>query len=409
MTVISQPRVGTFTALRHANFRYFFGGQIVAISGMWMLGVAQGWLVFHLTRSEMWLGLVACAAGAPSLILSPFAGVVIDRFPRRNILFVTQSMQMLLGLGLAALAFADVIEVWHVLVFAFLTGLTKSLDAPTRQTFIRDLVGQHDLPSGITLNSLMVNSGRIIGPSLAGALLVSVGAAWCFLFNGLAFSASLFALSRIHLARPTAQPSRGAALAQLREGIAFSRGHAIIGPLLLLAAVSSFLVANIMTILPAFADRALHSPINGYATLSTSQGVGAVLAGILMTGLAARFGRGRVASVMLIGMVFSALLMSRMTQLELAALFIAGAGFCQVMFFVNVNTMIQNAVPDDFRGRVMSLFTLTFLGLMPFGALLLGFIAEAVGPGDALAFYALVNGLIGLGILSRWPQVTNVP
>ena len=178
--------------------------------------------------------------------------------------------------------------------------------------------------------------------------------------------------------------------------------------MLRLAAGTSILGANLMTILPAYADRVLHSPINGYSILTAFQGAGAVLAAVLLTGVSVRFGRGRVSSIMLMGMVFSALLMSRMVHIELAAIFIACAGFAQVMFFVNVNTMIQHEVPDEFRGRVMSLFTLTFLGLMPFGALVLGFIAELVGPGDALALYALLNGLIGLAIMARWPQIWHI-
>ena len=224
MATITRSHAGTFSAMRHVNFRLYFVGQIISVSGMWMQGVAQGWLVFHLTRSEMWLGIVACAAGLPSLLLSPFAGVIIDRFPRRNILFITQTIQMGLALTLALLAFMETVQVWHVVALAVLGGVTRSLDAPSRQTFIRDLVGHEDLPSGITLNSLMVNGGRVIGPSMAGALLASVGAAWCFLLNGMAFAAPLVTLWMIHLSHPSQTQTRAAPLAQLREGLVFSRG-----------------------------------------------------------------------------------------------------------------------------------------------------------------------------------------
>ncbi|MCA9976232.1 MAG: MFS transporter, partial [Anaerolineales bacterium] len=155
-------RSGAFSALRHSNFRWYFGGQLISITGSWMQALAQGWLVFQLTRSELALGVVACAAGIPSLFLSPFAGVIVDRFSRRTLLLITQTMQMILAFILAALVFANTVQVWHIVLLAFLLGLTKIVDAPARQAFIKDFVGLDDMSSGITLNSIMVNGGRVI-------------------------------------------------------------------------------------------------------------------------------------------------------------------------------------------------------------------------------------------------------
>ena len=174
----------TFSALRHSNFRWYFGGQLISISGSWMQVLAQGWLVFELTHSELALGIVAGAAGIPSIFLSPFAGVVVDRFSRRTLLLLTQTLQMILAFILAALVFADTVQVWHIVLLALLLGLTKIVDAPARQAFIKDMVGPEDMSSGITLNSIMVNGGRVVGPALAGVLLASLGAGWCFFVNG---------------------------------------------------------------------------------------------------------------------------------------------------------------------------------------------------------------------------------
>ncbi len=404
----SRQRVNTFAALRHSNFRLYFFGQLVSISGTWMQQVAQGWLVFHLTRSELWLGIVACASGAPALLLSPFAGVLVDRFPRRVILLCTQTIQMTLAFILALLVFTNLVQVWHIVLLAFLLGIANSVDAPARQAIIKDMVGGADMPSGIALNAIMINGARVVGPAIAGMLLATVGAAWCFFLNGATFLAVLFSLAIMTV--PNRIPSvRGLSpLRQMREGLQFARQHDTILPLLLLATVASVFVANNMTLLPAFADTVLHSPVQALALMSTAQGIGAVCAALLLGTLAAYIGRGRVAGVMLLVISGTMMLLSRMTLVPLAVALMLMFGFCLVSFFVNTNTMIQTIVPDEFRGRVMALFTVTFTGIMPFGALALGVIAEQVGAANAMALYGMINFGLALLILTRWRTVWRV-
>ena len=401
----SLSRAGTFSALRHNNFRLYFGGQFISISGMWMQTVAQGWLVYHITGSELWLGIVACAAGLPSLVLSPVAGVVVDRFSRRDILLFTQAVEMVLAFILAWLTLTGVVEVWHVVLLAFLEGIVRTLDNPARQTFIKDMVGIEDLTSGVTLNSLIVNGGRIVGPALAGGLLVTVGAGWCFFMNGATFLAVLFSLWVMHVPHNVLAARQASPLARLREGLSFSRQHATIAPLILLAAVVSVFAVNIITLLPSFAATVLRDPINGYSTLSMAQGVGAVLGALALVWLSAHLGRGRVVVLMTIETSIAAILLSTMHTTAAAAFFMALMGLGYVTFFVAVNTLIQSEVPDEFRGRVMSLYTLTFLGLTPFGALFMGGIAEHMGAPLTMALYGLLNGVFGLYILLRWPAV----
>ena len=402
-------RTGTFSALRHRNFRIYITGLLVSVSGLWMQQVAQGWLVFQLTRSEMALGLVACAAGIPSLLFSPFAGVVVDRFPRRTLLLCTQTVQMAAALILALLVFTDTVQVWHIVLMAFLLGVSNSVDAPSRQAFIKDMVGGEDMPSGITINSLIVNGARVFGPAVAGVLLVSFGAGWCFLFNGVSVLAILCSLLMMQIPHRVPGVGRGSPIQQMREGLAFSRQHANILPLLLLAVVVSTFVVNTVTLLPSFADTVLHSPTSGLSLLSTSQGLGAVCAGLLLTTLVYRFGRGRVASIMLLVQALSTVLLSRATSMEASALLMGLFGCGMVLFFVNVNTMIQNEVPDNYRGRVMSLFTISFLGFTPLGALAIGLVADVVGTPNALALYGLLNAGLGVAILLRWRGVWNIP
>lgn len=392
-------------ALRHPNFRLYFFGQVISLSGTWMQTIAQGWLVYQLTQSELWLGIVACAAGLPMLLLAPAAGVLVDRVPRRTLLLISQSAQMLLAFTLAALVFAGVAQVAHIIALAFLLGITNALDAPSRQSIIVDLVGHEDLNSGIALNAIMFNLSRIIGPAAAGLLLTQVGPAWCFLLNGISYLGMLIILFIIH---PEAQLQVSGSLAPLRrlkEGLRFARSHPTIAPMLLLAAITSLTTINLSTLLPAFAAEILQSPAEAYAAMSTGMGIGAVAAAALMTILGKVFGRGRVVTAMVVWVMATGLAVSGTASIPTAVALISLFGFGIILQFVTMNTLIQSVVPDAFRGRVMSLYTLTFFGVAPFGALALGALADAISTPSALAVYVLLGGLLSLAILVRAPQV----
>jgi len=402
----SQSRyyLSAFSALSHSNFRLYFIGQLVSVSGTWMQTVAQGWLVFQLTRSELWLGIVACAAGLPSLLVSPFAGVLVERMPRRSILIVTQTVQMLLAFALAFLTFSHLVQVWHVVLLAFILGITNAFDAPARQTFVKDMVGPEDLASGISLNSLMFNTARVFGPTAAGIALATVGAAWCFFLNGASFLAVIVSLILMTIPSVKRRVVNVSPLQQLLDGLRFARRHDTIKPLLLLSAVISIFAVNVVTLLPAFAATVLNSPVEGYSVLSTAQGIGAVSAGLIVF-FVSRFGRGRVISATFLLLITSVLIVSRMTLILPAAVFMGVYGFSLILTFVTMNTMIQTELPDEYRGRVLSLYTLTFFGLAPFGALVLGELATLMGTPDALALYGILNAVLGLAILARWPAL----
>jgi MFS family permease len=401
-------QVKTFAAMQHPNFRIYFAGQLISLSGTWMQTVAQGWLIFHLTRDEFMLGLVACIAGLPALLLSPVAGVFVDRFPRRNTLILSNLLLMLVALILAALTFNQTIATWHVLALALLTGIANAVDAPSRQSIIADLVGHKDLNSGIVLNSTMFNISRIIGPAVGGVILYQFGPAWCFLLNALSFIAVITTLLLLRLKRNPPQNTTFAPLARLREGWQFARHHEVIAPLLILAVIASALTTNISQVMPAFADTVLDAPDAGLAILSTAAGVGSAIAALSMMTLSKRFGRGRVVTAMLVFTAISTTLAANMTEVWAAALFIACYGFGVILLFVTVNTLIQSQVPDAFRGRVLSLYTLTFFGVGPFGALLLGFLARYISTPTAMTLYAVLGGLLSLVVIARARHIIHL-
>ncbi len=413
MTTLTQiqmpPQVRTLDALRYDNFRKFFFGQLVSVSGTWMQRVAQGWLVYHLTQSELWLGLVACAAGIPTLIFAPFAGVLVDRYPRRQILLATQIALMVMAFVLAVLTFTDVIEVWHVMVLAALSGVAVSFEAPSRHTLISDMVGLESLNSGIALNSIMMNASAVIGPTLAGILLIEVGPAWCFMLNAASFLAVIISLLLIHIQNVTRRIADLHPLEQLREGLSFSRHHPTIRPLLMLAAFNSVFGLNMVnTLLPAFSAEVLDAPKSGLAAIVTAMGIGSVIGGVVNVSLGRRLGRGRFMSIGTIIAPLLLLMFSRMTYLPLNMLIISLAGFSFMSFYVTTNTLIQSQVIDEYRGRVLSLYTLTFLGLAPLGALFIGFAAQAIGSAEVMTLCAFIDIVACAWIVSHSQQMRTL-
>ncbi len=410
MTSVAQTsplQAGTLSALAYPNFRLYFFGQLISISGSWMQIVAQGWLVFHLTQSELWLGIVACAAGLPNILLSPMAGVLIDRLPRRRLLLFSNIAQMIPALVLAGLTFANAVEVWHIVAMAFLLGVANAVDAPSRQAIVLDLVGPDKLTSGIALNSLLFNLSRVVGPAFAGVVLATAGPAWCFLLNGLSFLPVFFLLLFMTV-QSEINTEAFAPLQRLREGVTFARGHMGIAPFLLLAGVFSLFTSNIGTLLPAYSDVVLGSPKEGYAAISTAIGVGSTIAALMMATLGRRYGRGRVVMGAVVGAMIMGLLVSFVQRTDVAVLLMGCYGFCFILQLVTMNTLIQTQVPNQYRGRVLSLYTLTFFGLAPFGSLLIGWAAGQIGTPAMMGICAVAGGIISLLILSRAEQARRL-
>lgn len=395
-TTALEPRGSTFDAFRSGNFRIYFVGQLISISGTWMQNLAQGYLVYQLTHSEAWLGVVACAAGLPILLMSPITGVLVERFPRRQLMIFTQICQMLFAFLLAALTLSQTLQVWHIVVLALLLGVTNAIDVPARWVFVSEIVGKDLLRSGIALNSILNSSARVLGPTIAGLVLVRFGAALCFLVNGFSFLAVLFSLWLMSVPYAN-QPSRSAnPIQQLREGFVFVRHHHLIRTLLILSGIGGAFVTPLIQLMPAYADTVLHSPQEGYAALSAAQGLGSVLAAGALGWLAERMGYQRIIpfAIVLAGLGIVALAVQ--TQVMWACVTGVMVGFFMILQFVAINTTLQLEVPNEFRGRVLALYTLSFTGVSPFGALALGLIANVIGTPLALTLYGILGGALGL-------------
>ncbi len=400
----------TFSALRYRNYRLWFTGQSFSLMGTWLQNVAQSWLMYQMTHSKIALGWLAFAGTVPTLLLMLPAGVVADRVPRRRLLVVVQAVMMVQAFTLALLVALRALQPWHLIVLAVWLGVANSFDAPTRQAMVAELVegDRHTLMNAIALNSLMFNLSRVVGPALGGLFLASLGPFWCFALNGLSFLAVIGALLAM---APTYVDLNGSGTVgvpwyrQLAEGVRYTLSDAFLRGLILMAGVSSLFGASYVTLLPAYAVEALHLQVVGFGLLHTTVGLGALIGALTVAAGSRSPDRDRWLSLGALGFpaALLALALARQAALAMAILFVVGFTF--VVQFATVNTLIQSYVPDALRGRVMSIYTLMFFGLTPFGALLAGAVAHfwsltagiALGAGTAL----VLNGLLLGDISSR--------
>lgn len=399
---------GAFSALKHRNFQLYFGGQLVSNAGTWMQVVAQGWLVYQLSHSELMLGIVGFASAIPSMVVTPWGGVVVDRMPRRKLLLLTQAGAMVLAFILAALTLSGVVREWHIVVLAAGLGLVNAFDAPGRQAFVVEMVGREDLPNAIALNSLMFNSARVIGPGLGGLLLAAVGAGWCFAINGLSFLAVLLGLSIMRL-EPRVQV--GAATSpwrQLRQGILYLRGETTLRALLWLSLCFSLFGVSYFTLLPAFVERVLHQGPAVYGWVTAASGVGAVAGALLIANNRGQIRRGRWLTGASLGfpLVLAVFGFTSLVPLSLALAF--GLGFGFLSLFTMTNTLLQTRVKDELRGRVMSLYALTFFGFAPFGNLAVGALSQVIGLSYAMALFAAICLMLAVIIHLRVPEIRDL-
>jgi MFS family permease len=398
-----------FAAMRHRNFQLYFGGQLVSNIGTWMQIIAQGWVVYQISRSELSLGLVAFASAIPVLVISPWGGVVVDRVSRRKLLILTQSGAMLLAFILATLMFQNAVQEWHVVVLAALLGVVNAFDAPARQAFVPEMVGKEDLPNAIALNSMMFNSARVIGPAVAGLVLGLVGAAWCFTLNGISYLAVILGLLLMEIpAREKVQHSNSP-WQQLKGGLRYAAGNREISSLILLSLVFSIFGISYATILPAFVEKTLHQGALTYGWINTATGLGALTSAFLMAHRLSHGRRGRWLVLTNIAFPLILIAFSLTSVFALSALLAYGLGMGFMIQFTTINTLLQTRVEDEFRGRVMGLYTITFFGFAPFGNLLIGFLGEKLGLGIAMTLFAVCSLVLSRIVLMRTPEIQKLP
>jgi MFS family permease len=394
-----RKQVPSTIAFQHPAYRTYFIGQLISMSGTWMQAVAQQVVVYNLTGSELALGLTAFAQGLPALILTPIAGVIADSFPKRKVLVVTQLLMMTLALILAALQFAGALQVWHIITLSFLLGILNALDAPARQAITIDLVGHEHLPSGIAMNAIMFNTARIVGPMIGGFALATVGPAWCFLLNGLSFLGMISGLLLIRVQSAVKPPAHFEVIKPLVAGLRFARSHPVIGPILVLAAINSCFGIGYATQIPPYAKLTLDNVEVGTSVLQTAQGVGTVIAAVWMARMTNSGKRGRILFTFTLFAPLAVILLglTRSFALAIPLNALASGGF--IAQFISMNTLLQHDVPDDLRGRILSLYTLTFFGLGPLANLLLGAIAQAFTAPVAMVIFGVVALLGGAYIV----------
>ena len=387
-----------FPALYVRDFRIFWIGQLISFSGTWMQSTAQGWLVYSLTKSPLYLGLVATAASLPVLLFTLIGGVVADRLMKRKLLVITQTLSMIPALSLAVLIDLKIVTVWQIMVFATLLGTVNAFDVPARQSFLVEMVEKGRLLNAIALNSAAFNGARIIGPFMAGLAIASIGAAPCFYVNALSFLAAIAALLKITTRSGLAKPSRvvgGAGgltllLNELTEGLGFVKGERNVFRILLLVATFSLLGIPFITLLPVFAEDILRVGPTGLGILAGSSGVGSLAAALFIAFMGEVGRKGRLMTVA--GLTFGAALLFFSLSLNYVAsiIILVFAGWGIVSFLAVANSVIQLNTPDALRGRVMSVYAFVFLGIAPLGNALMGFVAHVVGTGKALSLGAVL-------------------
>ncbi|HLZ21909.1 MAG TPA: MFS transporter [Ktedonobacterales bacterium] len=400
--------MSAFASLRQRNFRLFWFGQLISVMGTWMQAIGQAWLVLELTHSAWQLGVVGALQSLPVLLFALFGGVFADRWPKRRVLLITQSAAMIQAFLLWALIATSTVQIWHIYILALLLGLTRSLDTPTRQAFVVEMVGREDLPNAVALNSSLVQMARIVGPGLGGIIIVASGVGTLFLLNALSFLAVIVGLALINSHELHAQalhyPNTGERQSMwqsLREGMRYVWETPVVKLVIVVVGLVLLFGSNFNVVLPLFATDVLHVGATGFGFLSAALGVGALLSALwLAWGNRQPTVRRVLIGTLVFGVLEAIFAVSRLYPLSLVL--IASVGSAETIFAAQSITMLQAVAPDHLRGRVMSVYILFFDGSVPLGYLLTGWLAGLRGASMALLICAVLGLMVaGAGWLWR--------
>jgi MFS family permease len=393
-------------ALRHRNFRLFFGGQSISLIGTWMTRIATSWLVYRLTKSSLLLGTVSFAGQIPTFLLAPFAGVLVDRMDRRKVLVWTQVLAMIQSLALAGLTLAHMINIREVLVLSVFQGMINAFDMPGRQAFMVQMVEDRaDLSNAIAINSSMVNTARLVGPSLAGLVIAATNEGWCFLIDGTSYIAVIASLLMMRMRVGQEKRAAASMIEQLKEGWAYVSSFVPIRMILLLFALISLMGMPFVVLMPVFAAQVLHGGPHTLGFLMGALGVGALISALSL--VVRKSVRGLSKMIPIAAAVFGAGLIAFgfSTNQWLSLLLMLFTGFGMMQGMTASNTIIQTLVPEDKRGRVMSYYTIAFVGMAPFGSLLAGGLAHAIGAQQTV----ILSGIACMaGALWFWSHLKDV-
>ncbi len=395
----------TFSALTHRNFKLWFYGQTISLIGTWMQITAQSFLIFELTHSSSYLGYVGFASGIPSWFFMFYGGVIVDRVSRRTVLIITQVALMVLSIVLAFLTFSGHIEPWHILILSLITGIAVAFDAPARQTFVNELVHREHLTNAIALNATMFNTAAAVGPAVSGVAYALVGPAWCFTINAFSFIFVIIGLYMIKLDVKEKVKKTSSILSDLKEGLVYIKSHKLIRTFILFSASVSLLGVSFTTLIPAWAVKILGGDSATNGLLQSARGVGALISALVVASLGSFNFRGKLYTLGAISLPIFIIMFAvfHFTFAALATLFLVGA--CTVLVYNLTNAFLQALVTDELRGRVLSVYTFTFFGLMPLGSLLVGSSADWIGETFSIILFATLLLICSLYIFLTVPKI----
>jgi MFS family permease len=390
----------TVRALRHRNFQLFFAGQLISLVGTWMQTVAQSWLVYRMTGSTLLLGAVGFASQIPVFLVAPIGGTVADRANRHRVVIATQTVSMVLAFLLAVLTLTHRIQVWQIIVLAAGLGVVNAFDIPARQAFLMDMVGREDLMNAIALNSSMFNGARILGPAVAGIVVAWVGEGWCFFANAVSYIAVIAGLLMMKIEHPANLANQGSPIEHILEGFRFVLQTAPIRAILLLLGLVSLVGMPYSVLMPVFASEILHRGARELGMLMGATGVGALLGALSLATRVGVKGLGRFIGMCAAGFGGSLILFAFSRLFWLSMILLIPVGFTMMLQMASSNTLLQSMVPDQLRGRVISVYSMMFMGMAPFGAFFAGAIANRIGAPWTVAVggVACIAGAVAFGL-----------
>jgi MFS family permease len=396
-------------ALRHRNYRLFFSGQSISLIGTWMTRIATAWLVYRLTGSAFLLGIVSFAGQIPTFLFAPVAGVWVDRLNRHRVLIVTQALAMLQSFALAGLTLANIITVPEIIMLGAFQGLINAFDMPTRQAFVIQMVeDKQDLGNAIALNSSMVNLARMIGPSVAGIIIAASGEGACFLIDGISYIAVIVSLIAMRALQGQRTSSRRSVFHELKEGWHYVSHFKPVRSILLLLALVSLVGMPYTVLMPVFAARVLHGGAHTLGFLMAASGVGALIGAVILAARKSVRGLGRMIMIGT-GVLGAGLIgFSQSKSLWLSLLLLLAIGFGMMVELASSNTILQTIVPDESRGRVMSYYTMSFVGMAPFGSLLAGSLASRIGAPATVAISGALCAAGAIWFATRLPELRRL-
>jgi MFS family permease len=392
-------------ALQHRNYRLFFVGQLISVVGSWMQSVAQAWLVYRLTGSELLLGLVGFTDKVPVFLLGLAGGVVADRLDRHRIVITTQTLAMVQAATLGVLVVAGRAEVWHIFLMSAVLGVVNAFDLPARQSFISAMVDREDLPNALALNSSVFNAARVIGPALAGIVVAAIGEGPCFLLNAISYMAVIGCLLAMRLERRPRSPQEVSTARHLARGLRYAGGAPPVRALLTLLGLVSVCGMPYVVLMPVFAGEILGGGARSLGTLMGASGVGAFLSAVALARRRSVKGLGRVVAAGSIGFGLSLIALALSRSFVLSAVILVVVGFSMITQAAATNLLLQSLCPDDLRGRVMSLYTIMFVGMAPWGSLLAGALAHGVGTPATVGIGGLLCALAGAIFALQIPRL----